>query len=93
MQSGSSVAFWDRLDRTGGGALLGLAGGDDAAGGAEGAEAGEEFVGGGDVFGDLGAQFFGAAKFFFFAKAFPELDFDATGRVFAERLEEMGLNA
>jgi len=59
-----------------GGAPLGLAGGDGAAGGAEGAEAGEEFVGGGDVFGDLGAEFFGAAKFLFLAKTLPEVDFD-----------------
>jgi len=47
--------------------------------GAETAEAGEKSVSGGDVAGDLGAEFFWAAEFFFVAKALPEADFDALG--------------
>jgi hypothetical protein len=64
-----------------------------AAGGAECAEAGEEPVGGGDVFGDLGAQFFGAAEFFFLAKTLPEVKLEAPGCRFAQGLKNMGLDA
>ena len=61
--------------------------------GTEGAEPGEEPVGGGDVFGDLGAQFFGAAEFFFLAKTLPEVDLDAPRCRFAQGLKNMGLDA
>src|SRR5271154_3978847 len=57
------------------------------------AEASEEFVGGGYVAGDLGAKFFWAAEFFFFAKAIPEMDLDAARGNFGERLEDMRLDA
>ncbi len=58
-----------------------------------GAKAGEEFVGGGYVFRDLGAEFFGAAEFFFFAEALPEMDFDAARGDFRNGLEDMRFDA
>ena len=42
-------------------------------------QAGEEVVCRGDVAGDLGAEFFWSAEFFFVAKAFPEADLDVFG--------------
>src|SRR5579863_2643301 len=60
--------------------------------GTDGSKAGEEFVGGGDVFGDLGAEFFGAAEFLFFAKTLPEVDLDAPRWEFAGRLDQMSFH-
>src|SRR5260370_42222596 len=41
------------------------------------AEVGEEFIGAGDVAGDLRAQLFGAAEFFLLAKTLPKSHFHA----------------
>ena len=66
---------------------------DGDAGRAHAAQASEELVGRADVFGDLRAQFFRAAEFFFLAQTFPEMDLDPAGCRLAERLEDVGLNA
>jgi hypothetical protein len=55
--------------------LLSTASGGRLAVGAGMAQAGEEFVGAGDVSGDLRAQLFWAGEFFFFAESLPEADF------------------
>ena len=60
--------------------------------GAQAAEASEEFVGGGDVEGDLEAEVVGGGEFLFAAKALPEADFDVPGSEVAGIVEEMSFD-
>src|SRR5260370_40059936 len=55
--------------------LLSTASGGRLADGAGMAEVGGEFIGAGDVAGNLRAQLFGTAEFFLFAKALPKSHF------------------
>src|ERR1700682_1153481 len=61
--------------------------------GAETAQAGKEFVGAGDVAGDLGAQLFGAAEFFLFAKTVAKPQFHALGCRRQFSIEQMRFDA
>ena len=61
--------------------------------GAEVAEAGEEFVGGGDVAGDLESEIFGGGEFLFAAEMLPETDFDVFGGEVAGVIEQMGFDS
>jgi len=60
--------------------------------GTEGAEAGEEFVGGGDVAGDLEAEVFGRGEFHFVAEAAPETDFDVLWSEVAGVIEQVSFD-
>jgi len=64
----------------------------EGAEGAEAAEAGEEFIGGGDVAGDLQAEVVGGGKLLFVAEAFPETDFDALRSKVAGIVEQVGFD-
>ena len=57
------------------------------------AQAGEEAAGAGYVAGDLGAEFFGAGEFFFFAEALPKADFHALSGDFTGKIEQMRFDA
>src|SRR5882724_6540099 len=73
--------------------LLSTASGGRLMNGAGAAHTGEEFVGAGDVGGDLRAQLFGTVEFFFFAKALPEANFHALGCRAQLSVEQMRFNA
>src|SRR6266403_1776378 len=73
--------------------LLSTASGGRLTNGAGAAHTGEEFVGAGDVGGDLRAQLFGTVEFFFFAKALPEANFHALGCRAQLSVEQMRFNA
>ena len=64
----------------------------EGAEGTEAAEAGEEFVGGGDVAGDLEAEVVGGGELFFFAKVLPKTNFDVAGSKVAGIVEEMSFD-
>ena len=70
----------------------GLEGGVEGAQGAEAAEAGEEFVGGGNVAGDLEAEIVRRGKLFFFTKPLPETDFNVLGSEVAGIIEQVSFD-
>src|SRR6266851_5505971 len=57
------------------------------------AQARKEFVGAGDVAGNLRAQFFRAAEFLFFTKAFPESHFHPLWCARRLKIDQMGFDA
>jgi hypothetical protein len=60
---------------------------------AEPAQAREEFVGRGDVAGNLRTQFFRAAEFLLLTEALPESHFDALGRRLRLKIEQVRFDA
>ena len=74
------------------GTKRGLERGVEGAEGAEATEAGEEFIGGGDVAGDLEAKVAGGGEPFFFAETLPEADFDVPGSEVARIVEQVSFD-
>jgi len=86
------VSYREGITSQAGNGGEGLEGGVEGTEGAETAEASEEFVGGGDVAGDLEAEVVRGGEFLFAAEALPEADFDVPGSEVAGIVEEMSFD-